>query len=193
MDYKKINDYEVVYMVRENDEEAREIIFNKYIPIVKKIASNYLAYAKLARIEYDDLVQEGLIALNVAINRYNEKNGPLFYTFASVCVERRIVSYCRLMNSSKHYVLNSALLDDSLYGVCDEKTPEFYFDERCLEDEFIYFKNLFKLNESCIFELRYNGFSYKEISSLLDIPITIIDGRLYKIRKTLQNKIKNAF
>lgn len=108
MDYKDLNDYEVVYMVKENDDDAREIIFNKYIPIVKKIASNYLAYAKLARIEYDDLVQEGLIALNVAINRYN-------------------------------------------------------------------------------------GFSYKEISSLLDIPITIIDGRLYKIRKTLQNKIKNAF
>lgn len=193
MDYKDLNDYEVVYMVRENDDDAREIIFNKYIPIVKKIASNYLSYAKLARIEYDDLVQEGLIALNIAINRYNEKTGPLFYTFVSVCVERRIIAYCRLMSSSKHYALNSALSDENLYGVCDDKTPEFYFSESCVEREFIRFKNLFNFNESCIFELRYNGFSYKEISSLLDIPITTIDGRLYKIRKILQNKIKNAF
>ena len=86
MDYKKINDYEVVYMVRENDEEAREIIFNKYIPIVRRIASDHLALAKMARIEYEDLVQEGLIALNEAINKYNERSGVLFYTFLCVCV-----------------------------------------------------------------------------------------------------------
>ena len=193
MDYKDLNDYEVVYMIRENDDDAREIIFNKYIPIVKRIASNYLSYAKLAKIEYDDLVQEGLIALNIAINKYNEETGPLFYTFVSVCVERRIITYCRRMSSSKHYVLNNALSDDSLYGVCDDKTPEFYFNERCLDKEFIHFKNMFNFNESCIFELRYNGFSYKEISSLLDIPVTTIDGRLYKIRKILHNKIKKAF
>ena len=77
MDYKKLNDYEVVYMVRENDDEAREIIFNKYIPLVRRIASNYLTLAKMARIEYEDLVQEGLIALNEAINKYNEYSGVL--------------------------------------------------------------------------------------------------------------------
>ena len=40
--------------------------------------------------------------------------------------------------------------------------------------------------DSCIFELRYNGFSYKEISELLDIPVSTIDGRLSKIRVKLK-------
>ena len=62
MDYKKINDYEVVYLVKENDEEARKIMFNKYIPIVRKLASKYSMSAKWARVDFDDLVQEGLIA-----------------------------------------------------------------------------------------------------------------------------------
>lgn len=193
MDYKKINDYEVVYMVRENDDDARKIIFNKYTPIVKKIASDYLEYAKLARIEYDDLVQEGLIALNEAINKYNDQTGNLFYTFASVCIERRIITYCRCMNTPKHYPLNRSLSDDAIYSMTDNKTPATYLDEVCLEWDFVNFKNLFSFSESCVFELRYNGFTYKEISKLLDIPITTIDGKLYKIRKTLQNKRKNAF
>ena len=56
MDYKKINDYEVVYLVKENDEEARKIIFNKYITIVRKLASKYSLSAICARVDFDDFV-----------------------------------------------------------------------------------------------------------------------------------------
>ena len=55
---------------------------------------------------------------------------------------------------------------------------------------FIRYKNHFDLSYSSILELRYNGFSYREISQLLDLPISTIDGRLYKIRKFLQEKEK---
>lgn len=192
MDYKKINDYEVVYMVRENDEEAREIIFNKYIPIVRRIASDHLALAKMARIEYEDLVQEGLIALNEAINKYNERSGVLFYTFLCVCIERRILTYCRKMNSSKHYLLNTSLDDEYIYSVSDNDVFEAYFNEINLERKFVSFKNLFDIVESNIFELRYNGFSYKEISKLLDIPVSTIDGKLCKIRRVLKETLNNT-
>lgn len=192
MDYKKINDYEVVYMVRENDEEARKIIFNKYIPIVRRIASDHLALAKMARIEYEDLVQEGLIALNEAINKYNERSGVLFYTFLCVCVERRILTYCRKMNSSKHYLLNTSLDDEYIYSVSDNDVFEAYFNEINLERKFVSFKNLFDIVESNIFELRYNGFSYKEISKLLDIPVSTIDGKLCKIRRILKETLNNT-
>lgn len=192
MDYKKINDYEVVYMVRENDEEAREIIFNKYIPIARRIASDHLALAKMARIEYEDLVQEGLIALNEAINKYNERSGVLFYTFLCVCVERRILTYCRKMNSSKHYLLNTSLDDEYIYSVSDNDVFEAYFNEINLERKFVSFKNLFDIVESNIFELRYNGFSYKEISKLLDIPVSTIDGKLCKIRRILKETLNNT-
>ena len=192
MDYKKINDYEVVYMVRENDEEAREIIFNKYIPIVRRIASDHLALAKMARIEYEDLVQEGLIALNEAINKYNERSGVLFYTFLCVCVERRILTYCRKMNSSKHYLLNTSLDDEYIYSVSDNDVFEAYFNEINLERKFVSFKNLFDIVESNIFELRYNGFSYKEISKLLDIPVSTIDAKLCKIRRIIKETLNNT-
>ena len=129
MDYKKINDYEVVYLVKENDEEARKIIFNKYIPIVRKLASKYSMSAKWARVDFDDLVQEGLIALNDAIDKYDENSGALFYTFACICVERRILTFCRKMSSNKHYYLNTSLGEEFYCNIKDDKNLDYYFDE----------------------------------------------------------------
>ena len=44
MDYKKLNDYEVMYMIKENDDYSREILLKKYMPIVSKISSKYLPF-----------------------------------------------------------------------------------------------------------------------------------------------------
>ena len=39
MDYKNINDYEQLYLIRENDDEAKDTVFHKYKPIIISIAS----------------------------------------------------------------------------------------------------------------------------------------------------------
>lgn len=101
MDYKKVNDYEVMYMISENDDASRELLFKKYLPIVSKISSKYLAFAKKLGIEFDDLLQEGMIALNSAISNFDDSNGVLFYTYASVCIERHIITYCKRANNKK--------------------------------------------------------------------------------------------
>ena len=41
MDYKQVNDYEVIYMIKENDEEARNLLIRKYKPIINKVSSDY--------------------------------------------------------------------------------------------------------------------------------------------------------
>ena len=43
-----------------------------------------------------------------------------------------------------------------------------------------------------IFELRDNCFSYKEISKLLDIAVSTIDGKLCKIRRILKETLNNT-
>ena len=46
MDYKKYNDYELISMVCENDEDSYYSLFSKYEPIIKSIAQEfaYLRY-----------------------------------------------------------------------------------------------------------------------------------------------------
>ena len=191
MNYKNINDYEMLYMIRENDEDSQNLFMKKYLPVIHKIAHKYLDFAKCHGIDFDDLVQEGLIALNKAIHTYKDSNQVLFYTYASLCIERHFITYCRNASSSKHLILNQAIYDDILFSVSDTTSdPEYILFDHFSEEMFIRYKNHFDLSYSSILELRYNGFSYREISQLLDLPISTIDGRLYKIRKFLQEKEK---
>lgn len=193
MDYKKLNDYEIVYMIKENDdEESRNLLLKKYIPMVNKISFKYRDYAKKYGIEFDDLRQEGLIALNNAISNFDSNNGALFYTYSSVCIERHLITFCKRANNLKNYALNNCNNDDDDYYIIpDEKnTMDNYLFERFIEENFFTIKNSFDIKYSTIFELRYNGFSYKEISDLLDIPLTTIDGRMYRLKKSLHFKLR---
>lgn len=192
MEYKDVNDYEVIYMIRENNDDYREMMLKKYIPIINKLAAKYFDFAKKCGCEFDDLVQEGLIALNRSINSYNENEKVLFFTYATVCIERHLITYCRSISCNRYVILNESVNDDLLFYVKDEND---YFQKIINNgtemDKFIEYKNLFNFEQSSVFELRYNGFSYKEISCLLDIPISTVDGRLCKIRSILQEKKKN--
>ena len=50
----------------------------------------------------------------------------------------------------------------------------------------------FDLITRCVFELRFNGFSYLEISQLLEISVSTVDSRLSKARKIMQRSYKDA-
>ena len=192
MDYKKVNDYEVMYLIRENDEEAKGLLYKKYGSVIKKIALKYLDFASKHGVEFDDLVQEGYIAFFQAVETYDENGGALFFSYVSLCVNRHLITYCRNLCSKKHFILNNSISDDSIVEIKDEfSNPENIFLDRLAEDKFIYYKNYFDVKYSSVLELRYNGFSYKEISKLLDIPISTVDGRIYRIRKYFKQKGNN--
>ncbi len=191
MDYKTVNDYEVVYMIRESDDDSREILFKKYLPLIGKIAYKYLDKAKQVGIEYDDLIQEGWIALDKALQNFDYSGNVLFFTYAYICIERHIITYCRRNANYKNYPLNNSESDDIIYSIKDNNyEPSLEFERYNLEKEVNKFLNSLDIEYSSVFELRYNGFSYKEISELLDLPISTIDGRIYRIRKDLHKILK---
>jgi len=191
MDYKCVNDYELIYMIRENDEDTSDFLFNKYSSIIKKISSKYFLYAKDRGVEFDDLIQEGYVGLSSAVNSFKDNMDSTFYTFACLCIERQIKTYCKRVGSNKQEVLNQALSRD-YDNLVQIYSPNYSsFDNEIIsKDSFISYKNLFSLKHSTVFELRYNGFSYQEISELLDIPINTVDSRLCKIRKVLRQAQK---
>lgn len=195
MDYKQINDYEVLYLIKEQDDSAFDLLLNKYLPIIKSIARRYFAFAKNRGAEYDDLLQEGYLGLNNAICSYREDGNSLFYSYASLCIERQINIFCRGLSSKKHEILSMALGEDNYIfdiATSQELNPEQIFLDSLLTQTFSSYNYSLELENSCIFELRFNGFSYQEISELLDLPITTIDGRLCKMRRNFRQKQKNS-
>ncbi|MBQ6477258.1 MAG: sigma-70 family RNA polymerase sigma factor [Bacilli bacterium] len=183
MEYR-INDDELIYMIRENDDIAVNTIFSKYKPIIMKVCSSYYDFAKTHGVEFCDLVQEGNISLYKAYSRYDEYKDNTFFTYFLKCLTNHLNSYCRDISVKKHNILNGSIpinLDMNIDKYINKE-----YDYISYEDEFVYIKNMLTFKNSLVFELRYNGFSYKEISKLLDIPISTVDGRLSKIRVKLK-------
>lgn len=196
MDYKNVNDYEILYRIEENDDYAEEIIYNKYYPVIRGIAMKYLPFAKSKGLEYDDLIQEGYLGLNSAIKNYRDNQNSLFYTYARLCIERFINNYYRRVSTSKHEILNDSIFDENLI-INAANSYEFNNTDNISNnildyENFIEYKNAFDLKYSSVFELRYNGFTYKEIADLLDISMSTVDGRLSKIRRVLHDVVKKT-
>ncbi len=189
MNYKDINDYELVYRIRENvDDDAVVLMMKKYEPIICSYAKKYITFVGGCGADLDDLIQEGRVAVAKAIKSYNPDKSSIFYTYVTICIERAFYSYCRNLTFKKNMVLNDAVSDEGIYNyIADDFSLDNYVINAYNEKNFLLsIRNNFNLIDSSIFELRYNGFSYKEIGKLLDITVGSVDSRLCKMRKALQ-------
>ncbi len=188
MNYKNYNDYELIYMIRENDEVEYDYLFKKYEPLIRNVAGKYGMYVKNNGGDFDDLVQEGFVSLHDAVKSFDESKGVLFYTLANVCIERGMQRYCKKLSTKKNSFLNNfvniELLENKLGDYVID--PAIIIEDTASENNFVRCKNLFSFKHSLVFELKYNGFTYKEISRLLDISISTVDKRLCKIKSKLR-------
>ncbi len=194
MNYKEINDYEQLYLIYENDDDAKQVMYKKYKPIVVSLANKYYRLLLNAGIDIDDLIQEGYIGLSSAINSFKETANVCFYTFCVICIERQIRSYCKKYTSNKNMILNTAYSIDNqqqeekslIVDISESKysinNPDIYVSNLFHYTKCIQFKHTLSLKDSLIFELRYNGFKYKEISTLLDISINCVDNSIHKTK-----------
>ena len=191
MNYKEYNDYELVYMVRENDDECTNILYDKYMPILKKIAYDYYQKFNTYGYDYDDFLQEAFISFQKALVSFDESKNSLFYSFVVLCVRRNLMSFCRNISSKKSNLSNYYLLNIEDVSIIDSDS-DIMKNIHQLEIYNIFRDVIFEfsLEVSSIMELRINGFSYREISSLLDIPSSSVEFKSRKARKRLQQKLR---
>ena len=93
------------------------------------------------------------------------------------------MTFCKKISCEKKNINNKYLVDIDDVMVCEESNVDKYL----ITEEKKEYINDIKLGlefiDSCIFELRYNGFSYKEISILLDLPLRSVQFRGRKAKK----------
>lgn len=179
------NDFELFYMVNES-EDALSLMIKKYEPLYKKLSYFFIRKFPNYGLDVEDLIQQCRITTCFVIDSYKVDNGVLFYSFLLVCLKRSLNNYIRRSFGKETYYY----MDIENY----ENIEQFRYDDRSYayidDKEFIYkmieFKNSLNNINSCIFELRFNGFSYKDIACLLDIKVKKVDNALLTIRKKLE-------
>ena len=198
--YDDYNDNELIYLIYDFNEDANRILHEKYYKIIKIKVAKYRALAKRIGLDTCDLMQEGLLGLEEAINSYRDNKDMKFSSFANMCIERQILSVLNYHSRKKHTFLNDScsidaedekgrtMLDYSLKSDIDP----LMMMEKEEEKNSIYdlmTKDLSKLEKE-VFELKLNGLDYREIARLLNKSYKSIDSALQRIRVKLK-KILN--
>lgn len=196
MEYKDFNDYELLSYIKEGNEEANNILIKKYEPLINKIATKMLSYCKNNGLDKSDLIQEGMIGLNHAIDRYQEQENILFYTYAKTCIERKIISVVISSNRNKNKILNESISYDDeehlLLKFIKDSNPNPEETVIGIEKE----KNLLsKIEDNLtdleqqVFELLISGFKYKEIAEILEKDEKSIDNAIQRLKAKIKKII----
>ena len=180
------SDYELVYMVKES-EEALSYMVKKYEPLFRKLAFSFVKKFPDKGLDVDDIVQQCRISLCNALDRFDDSNEVLFYSYLLVCLRRSIYNFARsyINKPSVFYYMDMENYETMSEFVDDLDVEKSVFDNS-FSLELINFKHTLDIEHSCVFELRYNSFTYKEIAELLDINVKRVDNILFNVRKKLE-------
>lgn len=194
MDYKDYSDSELMYLVKESNEDAKDIILEKYRYVIDIIFSKYKSLGKNVGLESSDLYQEALLGFMDAVNNYSEKKDVKLVTFISFCVRRRLNMALMKANRVKHRFLNDSLSLEHYYDNIDATMMDLISDNEennplnnlMNEEEFLDLNEKIKehlsKNEYEVYELLRNGFSYTEIATLLDKTPKSVDNTIQRIK-----------
>jgi len=113
--YRDLNDYEILYLIKEENDFDYNVILDKYKPLIYKISLKYINICKKFGFEIDDVMQVGYIALFKAIKCYQcDYDLSIFYTFLTHVIENNIISIIRKNTTLKCKILNDSISYDIL-------------------------------------------------------------------------------
>ena len=78
-------------LMKNGDEEARNILIERNLRLVAKIYKKYTA----TRVEQDDLISIGSIGLIKGINSFDSSKGVRLATYVSRCIDNEVLMYLR--------------------------------------------------------------------------------------------------
>lgn len=194
-------DLELIRRVRAGEEGARESLVLKYIPMVKYIIRNYYS----SFLDFEDLVQEGLIGLLSAIEEYKpERYDVKFSSFAYLCIIRRVYNVIKQSTGNKHRLLNEAASLQTPVGSDDGRTmldfvaaPLNQFDpEKALEEKYVdevigqVLRNHLSLLEYAVISRLLKGYSAREIEEEIGVGLKVIDNARTRVRAKLRRLLE---
>lgn len=203
MNYRDYNDNELLFYISENNEDANEIIYKKYEPLIASMAKKFIKSCENVGLELNDFIQEGMLGLSNAIKEFDDSKDVTFFTFAKTCIERKMISLAISSKRQKHKILNESLsleiTDDEgnysnlEYILGDNKNnPENLIINMENQKELIKKATLVLTDfEMQVFELKINDFGYKEIAEVLDKEPKAIDNALQRIKLKLKKTLNN--
>lgn len=192
------NDIELTQMVCENNEDAKDFLYEKYHYIIDIIISKYKKTIYALGMDINEVRQEAMLGFTDALIKYTDSKQTSLPTFISLVVERKIQNAVRKAETQKNKIHNEAYSLEYDYETFNRPLEEIIGDStkdplRKLESEENYKELTKKINESLspfekeVYDLIINDFNYIDIAKILNKEPKQIDNTIQRIR----NKIKD--
>lgn len=179
------NDYELLYLAQEKNEDAVNELRKKYNSLLHAKA---LSYNRSSHIDIKELLNEAELSFYKAVDSYIDKN--TFNTYLNKVIDNNLTNYIAKHNNTKNKILNESVSyeynNEKSIGVGSNK----YNPEISLFNEYNYFElrqrilNKLTWKEELIFVLKEQNYTASEISKITDNSLRTV----YNIIKRIQNK-----
>ena len=137
-------------------------------------------------LEYDDLYQEGCIALIKAAETFDERQGTQFHTYAIPIIRNHLLDYCRHIQSSS--VPTSPLDDVPVRGTSEGDEDSRIFVEQVLAYGKRTYSGVAKLGIEAL-ELEIAGYSGADIAELYGVQPNHVGAWISRAAKKLKKDV----
>mgnify|MGYP004614908865 FL=1 len=188
-----LSDEQLCAACQSGNKNAEEILASRYHRLVRSIARPYF----LAGGDNEDLLQEGMLGLVKAMREYDPQQTASFYTFADVCIRRRLYSVLKAAASGKHQPLNQAIpLNPSFFDVSlafAQDDPEVLLINREKAAGLLeYACKQLSAFEAEILGYYLDGLTCREIAETVGKPSKSVENAVQRIRRKSGRQLQSG-
>lgn len=195
---ESINDYELIYLFTQGEEEALTLLIQRYKRITFFYINRYFAlFPKY--LDKHEMYQISLVSLYNAILTFNEKKENTFSTYFCVVLEHDLLMYIRHMRKNSNLCnFNALSLDqaineseglyymDTMVNKREEYDPVKYASQKEMHKEIEKQLLFFEEKERVVFHLWMEGYTYREISESTSLDKKKIEYIIHKVKGQLK-------
>lgn len=189
------NDDELLYLMRCGYQEAMDLLYEKYYRLTKNWI--YPIVTSHSQLEYDDCLQIAMMNVPYALEYYrSDQNMSLKSFMRNVLVKRLLSTMRKPMKDKRIWSSLDNWIDESQRLRYDEiiaDPKEYYHPQTCLlvkETATYYNREIVKItstNERKIMSYINQGYSEKEVASILNISIKSVYNAVYRYHKKISS------
>lgn len=203
MDYKNIDDSQLIMMLHESSDEAKDILFEKYKYIIDIEMKKYSRMARTLGYDVNDLYQDALVGFSDALVSYRDDKDTALPSFITLCVGRRLQVSIKKAGRMKNKLLNESLslehvyesyaspLMDLLSDNSENDPLENILKEEKLQELIDSITSVLSDAEYEVYTLMINGLKYDEIAILLDKNLKQVDNTIQRVKNKIKVILKN--
>ncbi len=201
---KNTNDSELIMMYRDNDEDAKNLLFYKYRYIIDILINKYMRFLANLNIDYQEIISECNVGFSDGLRCFDENKDASLVTFVTLCIERRLNSIIRKYNRDKYKGLQETYSLDFIYDDNNSRLMDAISDnskndplsnmaeEEKYQELIKNLKDALTQREYEVFSLMARGFTYLEIADILKLTPKQVDNTMQrlkvKVRKILEEE-----